>query len=80
MKLEKPLSPEQRRADLIAGYLEKYACIDGRTVTTQMYETYIEALDDLDMGQLEKGLKAYLREGTRWPWPGTLREFIEEEV
>ena len=70
----------QSKADLISAYLEKYACIEGRTLTPQQYAVYIEALEDLDLRRLEKGLKAYLQEGQRWPWPGTLREFVEEEV
>ena len=74
------LTPEQQKADLITAYVEKFAAIAGRAVTPQMYAVYVEALEDCQMRRIEKGLKRYLQEGTNWPWPGTLREYIEEEV
>lgn len=82
MLQERRLSPLGRdpKADLITGYVEKYAAISGRTVTPTMYAVYVEALEDLDIRRVEKGLRRYLQEGTNWPWPGTLREYIEEEV
>jgi hypothetical protein len=60
--------------------MEKFGTIDGRVLTPQMYQVYIEALQNLDLRQIEKGLKRYLQQGERWPWPGTLREFCEEEI
>lgn len=74
------LTPEQQKADLITAYVEKFAAIAGRAVTPQMYAVYVEALEDCQTRRIEKGLKRYLQEGTNWPWPGTLREYIEEEV
>lgn len=70
----------ERKAEIITGYLEDYASLDGRIVTPKQYDLYIEALRDLSLRQIEKGLKKYLQQGTRWPWPGTLREFCEEEI
>ena len=75
-----PLTPSQEKADLITSYVEKYAVISGRPVTPTMYAVYIEALEDLETRRLEKGLRRYLQEGEAWPWPGTLRTFVEEEV
>ena len=74
------LEPEQQKADVITAYVEKFAAIAGRAVTPQMYAIYVEALSDLEIKRIEKGLKRYLQEGTNWPWPGMLREYIEEEV
>jgi hypothetical protein len=74
------LTPEEEKTDLIKGYVEKYAAICGKVVTPLMYSIYVEALEDLDTRRIEKGLKEYLRDGTGWPWPGTLRQYIEEEV
>lgn len=68
------------KVELVSGYLEDFAAIDGRVVTEKQYTIYIRALDGLSVRQIEKGLKKYLQQGTRWPWPGTLREFCEEEI
>ena len=66
---------------MIGGYLFKYAVIANRAgVDEELIAIYVEALGDLDLRRVEKGLKAYLQNGTIWPWPGTLREYIEEEV
>ncbi len=72
--------PVDEKADLITGYVEKFAAIAGRAVTPQMFGIYIEALRDYDTRRIEKGLKAYLERGTAWPWPGTLSEWIEDEI
>jgi hypothetical protein len=37
-------------------------------------------LKGFELRKIEKGLKTYLEEGDRWPWPGTLAQVIEEEV
>lgn len=57
-----------------------YALVENRIVTTELLETYLIALEDFSARQIEKGLRKYLKQGTRWPWPGTLAEFIEEEI
>jgi hypothetical protein len=69
-----------QKAILIKEYLTKYALIETRVVTDELLDVYFEALEDFDLRVIDKGLKAYLKTGTRWPWPGTLAEFIEEEI
>lgn len=74
-------SETERKAEVISGYLEKFGAIDNRVVTPTLYSIYIEALSRFDLRQIEKGLKRSLEEEvTRWPWPATLAEFIDEEV
>ena len=68
------------KADIITAYVEKFAIIAQRPVTSALYAIYIEALGDLELRKIEKGLKRYLREGDRFPFPGTLREYIEDEI
>ena len=68
------------KAELITAYIEKFAIIAQRPVTPALYAIYIESLSDLELRKVEKGLKRYLQEGDRFPWPGTLREYIEDEV
>ena len=85
VKQEQPslpvLKPEQEaKAELIFGYLQKYALIETRVLTPELIAVYCEALDDFDLRRIRKGLKKYLEQGTRWPWPGTLAEWIEEEI
>jgi hypothetical protein len=65
---------------IVIDYLEKYAAIAGRAITPQVYVIYCEALEAVSMRQLKKGLKRYLEEGTRWPWPGDLAQFCEDEI
>jgi hypothetical protein len=74
------LTLEQERAALVGGYLYKYGVIANRAVDPELIAIYVEALDGLEARRIEKGLKEYLRDGTVWPWPGTLRQYIEEEV
>jgi hypothetical protein len=76
----KPLSEQERKAELVKDYVEKYAAIAGRAITPMVFDLYVEALADIDERRLAKGLKRYLREGTAWAWPGQLREFCEEEI
>jgi hypothetical protein len=66
------------KAVVITGYVEKFAAIAGRQMTPQLYSIYIEALDDLELPRIRQGLDEYLRKGKGWPWPGELREWIEE--
>lgn len=75
-----PRTEYDRKVDTITCYLEKFAVLDGRVLTPQLYALYIEALEDLELRKIEQGLAEYLRSGTRFPWPGALREYIEEEV
>jgi hypothetical protein len=74
------LTEYDRKVEVITAYVEKFAAIANRPVTPQVYQAYIEALEDFDERRLRKGLEEYLKCGTQWPWPGHLREFIEEEV
>jgi hypothetical protein len=79
--LQRPRTEDEQRAEIITGYLEKYAAIANRALTPQVYAVYIEALADLEPRRIEKGMKTYLQAGTEgWPWPGKIREFIEEEI
>lgn len=64
----------------IGSYLRKFAVVQNREISEELIAIYVEALEDLELRRIEKGLKAYLQEGTRWPWPGELREYIEDEV
>lgn len=77
MKQSQPqsLTPNQERTALIGVYLYKYAALDkNRVVDEELISIFIEGLSDLDEKELERGLKNYLKEGTRFPWP---REIIE---
>jgi hypothetical protein len=75
------LEPEEvRKGELIKEYLKMYAVIDGRVITEETFRVFLLALDHYDYRKLEKGLKRYLQKGTRFPWPGLLAEFIDEEV
>jgi hypothetical protein len=49
-------------------------------MTQQVYAIYIEALADLELRRIRQGLSEYLQHGKGWPWPGELRDWIEEEV
>jgi hypothetical protein len=88
MEIEKPgtsslqaLEPEPvRKAAVIRDYIEKYALIEAKATTPELLNVYFEALEHFDLRRIEKGLRAYLQKGTRWPWPGTLAEWIEEEI
>ena len=61
----------------IADYLEKYATIADRAITPQLIATFAEALADMPLSRIEQGLKRYLREGERFPWPSQIREMGE---
>ena len=82
-KLQKQsLTLRQEQTNLIGDYLCKLAIIEGRNrvVDEVLVAIYMEALSGIETRKLEKGLRTYLQEGTNWPWPGTLRQYIEEEV
>src|ERR1700735_4192911 len=67
------------KANLISGYLEKFAAISGRAMTPLMFSVYIEALSGFETRRIEKGLKSYLEKGTAWPWPGLLHVSTERD-
>lgn len=75
-----PRTEHDDKVEAITSYLEKFACIDNRVMTQQLYSIYIEALEDLELRRIRQGLEEYLRTGNRWPWPGDLRAVIEDEV
>ena len=77
---EPSLTPEQQRVALIGTYLAKFATIANRGLDDSLIAIYAEALDDLDADRVRKGLVEYLKVGEKWPWPGTLREYIEAEI
>jgi hypothetical protein len=63
---------------LVGSYLYKYAAIDrNRVVDEELIGIFVEALEGLDLKELERGLKAYLTEGVRFPWPAEIREMSE---
>jgi len=67
------LTPSQQRTALIGTYLYKYAVIDrNRVVDEELIAIFVEGLSDLDDKALERGLRKYLREGNRFPWPSEI--------
>ena len=71
---------DELKAETLERYMRMYAVIDNRVITTELLTAYFEALKRFPLRKIEKGLKTYLEEGERWPWPGTLAEIIEDEV
>lgn len=71
------LTPEQHRADLIGGWLEKFASISGKAMTPQLVAVYVEALKDVEDRRLVAGFEECLRTATSWPWPSTVRDASE---
>lgn len=65
---------------MIERYLRMFATVESRTVTDELLEVYFIALKGYDLSRIEKGMRRYLKEGTRWPWPGSLAEYIDEEI
>lgn len=64
------LTPSQERTALIGVYLYKYAALDkNRVVDEELIAIFVEGLSGLDDKELERGLKNYLKEGDRFPWP-----------
>ena len=74
----------QPKVDAILDHLRQFAAIDRRELTDEIRDTYIKTIcgyrPELSLRQVEKGLKAYLEKGNRWPWPSELIEMMEEEV
>lgn len=73
-------APPDPKAELITGYVEKYATIAGKGMTADLYEIYVYALSGFEIERIQKGLDAYLKQGTSFPWPGTLVEWVEAEI
>lgn len=72
------LTPSQQRTALIGEYLYKYAAIDrNRVVDEELIGIFVEGLDGLDEKELERGLKNYLKEGKRFPWPAEIIELSD---
>ena len=73
------LTPNQERTVLISEYLYKFAMISNREMPKdgELTKIFVEALDDLSLKEIERGLKAYMKEGDRFPWPSQVRELSE---
>ena len=73
------LTPNQKRTALVGEYLYKYATIANRDLGKgpEMVQFFMEGLSDLDDKELERGLKNYLQQGTRFPWPADIRELSD---
>ena len=75
---EPSLTLRQEQTALIGMYLYKYAALDkNRVVDDELIAIFVEALDDLTTKELERGLKRYLKEGDRFPWPSNIIEASE---
>lgn len=76
---EQSLTPEKQRTALVAGYLYRFAEIAGRDLgsDSDLIKIFVEALKDLDMVELKRGLDRWLRDGDRFPWPSQIRELSE---
>lgn len=75
--------PVDEKADLITGYLEQYGAIAGRVITPALYSLYVGVIasqPDFDLKRIEKGLKAYMETGNRFPWPADLVKEIEDQI
>lgn len=73
-------SEADQKREIVADYMEKFALIGNRVMTPQLHALYFEALGGFELRRIQKGLRKYLEEGTNWPWPGTLAEYIEEQI
>lgn len=73
-------SEEKQKFALIAEYLHKFAVVEGRAITDEQVRVFYEALCEYDVRKLKKGLARFLAKGTRFPWPGVLAAYIDEEV
>lgn len=76
---EQSLTPEKERVALLGEYLYKYAAIANRDLGEdgELIHIYAEALKDVDPRRLQAGLRKYLEEGDRFPWPSEIREASE---
>lgn len=58
--------------------MAQYALITNRVATPAIMQIYEDALADMSVERLQRGLKAWLmRDGDRWPWPKDIREAAE---
>lgn len=57
--------------------MAQYALITNRVATSEIMQIYEDALADLSVERLKRGLARWLREGDRWPWPSDIREAAE---
>jgi hypothetical protein len=71
------LSPEQKRIDLIGGWLEKFGSISGKAITPMLITVYYEALVDIEDRRLVAGFEECLRTATSFPWPSAVRDASE---
>ena len=64
---------------MIGEYLYKFATIANREMPQdgELTKIFSEALSDLDEKALKRGFEAFLREGTKFPWPAEIRELGE---
>ena len=67
----------QERKEVISEYLEKYALIANRALTPQLLALYVEALEDVPLSRIKAGLKDWLENGDKWPWPSDIRTASE---
>ena len=64
---------------LVGEYLYKFAAIANRDLGAdgELINIFAEGLSDLDDKELERGLKNYLQQGNRFPWPNDIRELSD---
>ena len=74
------IDPEVER--MVVEALDRYALIDRREVTDAMRDLYCEEISrkKFTRRQVEKGLKKYLQQGKKWPWPADLIELMEDAI
>lgn len=72
-----PPTPEEERKLVLAEYLYKYAAIANREMTAELLSIFFEALSDVPLNRLKCGLRDYLVNGDRFPWPSEIREASE---
>jgi hypothetical protein len=70
------LTPSQQRTALVGEYLYKFAVIEGRNrvIDEEAISIFVEGLAGLEPKEIERGMKNYLMEGDRFPWPKEIRE------
>lgn len=70
-------SEDKEREKIISDALEKFALIANRNITPALLDIYVEALSDLPLNRLRAGVKEWLEEGDKFPWPRDIREASE---
>lgn len=66
-----------KRQEIIGNYISKYSLIANRAPTQSLYMLFEEVLSDMSPERLERGMKNWLRNGDRFPWPSDIREAAE---